>query len=514
MSTIVQIALLDGSGNAGFNPFEVFSLTPVPPELVPPAYAAGTYVASSQTPDRVAVVGDVATVAALLDTSNPTPPTGPAGGDLNGTYPNPGVDIMGFSGSLYVDLTGDDATAVRGSWMHRFKTLGAAMAAAQTGDVIVLGQGTYNAGSTPFQVRGDLINLSIVGQGPDTTILTAAAGTDIMVWQPSGVGSRKLNLLGLRITTSTSASRALVLNAAPSANWAATVNIGDCDISANTSTALFARAVSFTAVEDTRIGLGKIDIAQCNGNFYGLQLDQTGAQCTLGYDPTAVVVIAGRDGLRFFDCYIRSQVTLTTAVNAQFNGCIFEGATALLSSGLLNYAARAPTIQLFDCVFTGVGAVDFNASPLPPRTAGANPTIEMRSCTWHAATAITMTENAGPLRIAPVLAGSLFALGSTITFNGFLDANVRNTPSTVGSTLAVTGTATVDRDEVVLNSQAVIVGANAIAFAPPLPNATYNVQVSTDTPAAVPVWTARGAASVTITSAAVGNVDVRLRRTS
>ncbi len=79
--------------------------------------------------------------------------------------------LTGFSNVLYVDgVTGNDATAVRGSFVLKYATINAAIAAAHAGDTIKISAGTYTQNiNLPA-----LSSIELAGEGMYKTILTCA----------------------------------------------------------------------------------------------------------------------------------------------------------------------------------------------------------------------------------------------------------------------------------------------------------------------------------------------------
>ncbi len=79
----------------------------------------------------------------------------------------------GMSTTLYVDKNGDNGTAARGSIGLRYSTIAAALAAAQSGDTIHIGPGTW----TETLTDPDVAVLTYEGEGWTTQITSAAAAT-------------------------------------------------------------------------------------------------------------------------------------------------------------------------------------------------------------------------------------------------------------------------------------------------------------------------------------------------
>lgn len=83
-----------------------------------------------------------------------------------------GTGRIGFSSVVYVDKAGSDATAARGDMGKPFLTIAAALAAAQSGDVVRVGPGTWAE-----RVYGpELAQWSLVGSGVDVTIIDFGDG--------------------------------------------------------------------------------------------------------------------------------------------------------------------------------------------------------------------------------------------------------------------------------------------------------------------------------------------------
>lgn len=522
MASYVAIALLNGSGTASINPEEVFALAPVPLPLLPVGVANGTYVHFEI--GIVSVVGDVATVAAALAAAGSgSPPSGPAGGDLLGTYPNPLVQPVGFASVLYVDpIAGNDLTALRGSELHRFATIQAALNAALTSDVVYLGPGSHLPGGVPITIPPTLARLTIAGlTGPNgVTVQQIGAGIDAFVWQPTGA-SRNLNLINLRVLTG-AGGRAIVLNEVPVAGLTAhTVTMTNCEMSASGGTGLLARAVEFVGSEDCRVVLGLTRLEQSSGSFYNFQQEQSGAQVFIKFDPTLVNNTGGSGGgLRFIASRFRGTVTYESAAGCIMEECVLEGAPLVKSSGLATFTvqARGPSLTHVNSIFGIVGGsavFDFATSPLPPFNAAAPTSIVFQDCAVIATNPVfTATELVGPGRTPIKLDGTFFNAtgGGALTCNGFIDASVRGAPSLARWPLAVTGTATIDRDTITITAAGVVIGANVLAIAPPLPAAAYNVQALANLAAVTPTVTGKAAAGVTITAAAIGAVDVLITR--
>jgi len=113
----------------------------------------------------------------------------------------------GLGATLYVSPVGDDATAQRGSIVLKYQTLQAAVDAAQTGDAIVVGPGTY---TEDIVLRDDVDNISIIGAGPSSTILQNATAAPTVQWT-GATGIQRLQIANLQIVN-TGADACLLLD--------------------------------------------------------------------------------------------------------------------------------------------------------------------------------------------------------------------------------------------------------------------------------------------------------------
>jgi hypothetical protein len=89
-----------------------------------------------------------------------------------------GTGRIGFSSVVYVDKAGDDTTGARGDIGKPFLTIAAAMAVAQSGDVVRVGPGTW-AERVIFPSLG---SLSLVGSGVDATLIDHSEESEPVVY--------------------------------------------------------------------------------------------------------------------------------------------------------------------------------------------------------------------------------------------------------------------------------------------------------------------------------------------
>lgn len=103
--------------------------------------------------------------------------TVPLGGGGGGT--------VGPSNVLYVDVAGNDFTAVRGDASKPYATVQAAVAAAQNLDQVRIGPGQFNCDFQNITSPAAALVLSIVGSGQDLTALIRTAGSGDFISAPS-----------------------------------------------------------------------------------------------------------------------------------------------------------------------------------------------------------------------------------------------------------------------------------------------------------------------------------------
>lgn len=88
-----------------------------------------------------------------------------------------GGAVVGPSNAVFVDVAGNNGTAVRGDRSKPFLTYTAALAACLDGDTIFIGPGHFPVPATPVPPVV-VTHLSILGSGRDVTFLDGAAGVD------------------------------------------------------------------------------------------------------------------------------------------------------------------------------------------------------------------------------------------------------------------------------------------------------------------------------------------------
>lgn len=119
----------------------------------------------------------------------------------------------GLANTLYVDLlTGDNATAERGSLVFKYETIQAALDAAQTGDVVFVSPGSY-VEDIVWPATED-VTLRGSGRGA-TTITNSSAGTPTIAIAPAGAALVRATIEDLNlVNTVAGASPCIVADAA------------------------------------------------------------------------------------------------------------------------------------------------------------------------------------------------------------------------------------------------------------------------------------------------------------
>lgn len=98
----------------------------------------------------------------------------PSFANLSGTI-SLGQNNLPITGEIWVDGTaGSDTIGVRGNLARPFKTVAAACAAANAGDVVYIGPGTFAQGGAPLALPA---GVTVVGVGADYTLITSTVAS-------------------------------------------------------------------------------------------------------------------------------------------------------------------------------------------------------------------------------------------------------------------------------------------------------------------------------------------------
>lgn len=194
--SIVLLTRIDGS-EIGIDPSEVFALEPVPSELLSAVVPAGTYINDGQ---RLAVVGTVAQVAALLDPPVPPPPVTPD--DMFGTrvivgnVPAGDPNLAQAAPFQYIPDPGDGTGIAEGL---------AAIAAGGLGGTCKIRRGLYDFGlptSPPLPLIVE--SCHVIGEGSGTLLRPSTLDRRLMLLTtvPASVGrGPHIENLGIDWTT-------------------------------------------------------------------------------------------------------------------------------------------------------------------------------------------------------------------------------------------------------------------------------------------------------------------------
>jgi hypothetical protein len=120
--------------------------------------------------------------------------------DLSSMWEPSPIPAVGPSRVLFVDQSGDDATAVRGNASRPFQTIEAAILAAEDYDQIRLGVGGFGIFSDTVSPGPSVQHLSIVGAGVGATYLErgGGSGTNPMINVPSWMKFFEISNLSLQ----------------------------------------------------------------------------------------------------------------------------------------------------------------------------------------------------------------------------------------------------------------------------------------------------------------------------
>lgn len=122
--------------------------------------------------------------------------------------PPPVVVDVELANMLFVDVDGDDGTAVRESLVFKYATIQAALNAAQAGDVVKVGPGVFAGAVWP-----DTENVSLVGAGGFSTLIQGALNTNTIWVAPATAAIQNLRIADLSIVANGGANFAVIIDA-------------------------------------------------------------------------------------------------------------------------------------------------------------------------------------------------------------------------------------------------------------------------------------------------------------
>lgn len=314
---------------------EIAELTAIPTASLPGVVANGTNI-DYDDGRRIQVQGTPAATAATLSGGGVAP-----------------------SNAVYVDLAGNNATGQRGNAAFPFLTMAAAIAAALSGDEVIVSPGTYSGAFT-----ANLANLTIRGSGETAgaTVLTAANGIDVCTL---GAACRSILIDNISIVGATT-GRAIVGTGATAARaWLSTgLVLQDCAISSAAGNALDLTYAGFVEAVDTFISAGGLSFAVCSTVLLS---DVTASSSTLftSYDETDALRPTAGQGVTFLSGSTVGATTIGSPTLA--GGCpkleVDQNSKIGALTGLGTTALGDNAAAHLSIIVRGqVGAVDFQSA--------------------------------------------------------------------------------------------------------------------------------------------------------
>ncbi len=371
---------------------------------------------------------------------------------------------VSYDNTVFVTKDGVDATGLRERLDRPFLTIAAGLAAALTGDQIVIGPGTF--AEVTLVIPPAFTSLSIIGSGKATTFITTAAGNGITA--AGGVGVQLLTLKNFALGIAGAASAVQINSLSP--------------IPYNT-----------LRIENVLLVAAAGESLQINGcvDYYFENLT-----CSHAFNNFLSTGIAR--GCQFAD-NVQVDRLLPSAQDAGagwnvFDGCILEtnliladqaqvhtlpntwvkgsvNGDSLVDDGVTGY--RVILENSLGNETAGSGDLSFGALATPL----ADTILKIRCTGLAPAPNWTFIRSAGTP--TPDLNNSKPIPGTVLTLNGAMTASMRGV-AVESITLTIVGAAVLDRDYHCIQ-QAALTGAPGsvnIAIVPPFPSANYNVSVS------------------------------------
>ena len=226
--------------------------------------------------------------------------------------------------SIYVSKLGNDSTGQRQSPINEFLTITAALAVAQSGDVVFVNPGTYNESITipsGVCIRGSsMFNtiISLTGIASNTTLVTINPNCSLEDVTLNMASTTDLTLTGV-LFTSTSATNSKIKNCA------LTINNGSASTGANNVIGIYSNGsgiapANFTNIENMTVSVTSIG----TGIKRGILLDTTATTINVR---TSVFTTSGGSNS------IAAETNIASSILTMRNS-ICNGATADISQTL------------------------------------------------------------------------------------------------------------------------------------------------------------------------------------
>lgn len=386
-----------------------------------------------------------------------------------------GTGRIGDSKTLYVDKGGNNATAQRGNIGLPYLTITAALAAAQSGDVVCIGPGTWTEDVT----LPELAEISLVGAGRDQTRITGVAADATIQGAP----------------TTTELQRCLIADLTaynPGVGVGYAIDITGSGLASpgnflSAATGLVLRGVR--TITDASVGnrvrcAGRVDVMP-DCDLDGLSLRAVGAANVggvVGYDGTLSIAFDPADTLP--TGYTKGTATLL--------GC---RAVSTAVSKLANVTATGSDLGAVTGTLTtdggDFGYITANACKLGAVAISGDSADTGANLSASSMASLAVTRSAGAERVAVSARGGAIA-GAVSAGNG-CDIDIRGS-SFVQSSLAAVGDGTIERSR---HRQAIALPDSdplAIALTPPFTTSAYTVawQQASGSPALTSALTASG----------------------
>ncbi len=371
----------------------------------------------------------------------------------------------GLSKTLFVDINGDNGSAERGSLVFKYLTVQAALDAAQPGDVIQVGPGTFTENLTWPETQ----SVSLVGSGKGTTVLAAASGDVITVAPTVGV-LNGASIRGLTIQANDVGGYGVdASGAAQPGSFTSGLEIIDCAIS-NISGTGGVRCVSVNLVDlqDIDMSTDQAILEEVGG---GRVIHCDFSLLSVDYDPADTDPSGGRNQLTVEASDFLFVMANLAWVDLDRDCSITDPTVDLIDDatrfGRLRFAGRIAG----DCNFS------FNFS-----NGSAHPAYDFDYSTLGAGE-INFTDAGGPSTVRCLVTARFAMWGEATVFSipGLCDIDIRN--GTYPQDIAVAGgDGTIDRSfwfiDEAQGGGAASHAISAAEFGPPLPSGTTDYTVA------------------------------------